>query len=106
MTFFVPAPPTLVDFVVPHPSVSGPAIRFAYLNDWQGEGDIKLATILDDYSPEVGVWNGYAIHWEAVDHNDTRFYVPNFHTLAEAQDYITEHALLWAEAYASSISES
>ena len=90
----ISAPPALVDFVIPHANVGRNICRFVYLNDWQGEGDIRIATIFD--LPE-----GVELLWDDVDPHtpDTRFQRQQFPSLLHAQDHITEHALTWAASY-------
>lgn len=86
--------PALIDLVEPR-SAPPEIARYVYLNDWQGEGDLRCAVI---YSPEPAN-PYYRIVWDATE--AAPFGPVNFNTLRACGFWIESLAQQWALAYAT-----
>ena len=84
--------PALIDLVEPHPSMPPEIVRYAYLNDWQGEGDIRCAVVLRS-------WQGYTVIWDGI--SRAPFDPAIFPSLEGAGCWVEALAQQWALAYAT-----
>ena len=84
----------LIDLV--EPRCAPPEIaRYAYLNDWQGEGDVRCAVI---YAPEPGN-PYYRVVWDST--SAAPFGLVKFNTLRSCGLWIESLAQQWALTYAT-----
>lgn len=101
-----PVPSVSLSFTEPHPSVQEAARPFrvevfAYLDDYQGQGDLRCGVIQSRHF-EFDEFKGcvYIVSWDCVDLRDTLLRTRRFSSLEAAKEHIQTFFALWALRYA------